>query len=120
MVFEDECEDHNGLSEESHATIRRAVLEAGLNAINHPTEWGGAGLTLLEQAVVQEELGKLTGALWDTVWRPANALRACTAEQRERWLLPGIRGERRDAVAITESSARLRPLADPDHRDPCR
>ena len=105
MMFEDECEEHNGLSDESHATIRRAVLEAGLHAINHPTEWGGAGLTLLEQAVVQEELGKLTGALWDTVWRPANALRACTAEQRERWLLPGIRGERRDAVAITESSA---------------
>ena len=105
MVFEDECEQHNGLSAESHATIRAAVLDAGLNAINHPTEWGGAGLTLLEQAVVQEELGKLTGALWDTVWRPANALRACTPEQRERWLLPGIRGERRDAVAITESSA---------------
>ena len=105
MVFEDECEQYNGLSDESHATIRAAVLEAGLNAINHPTEWGGAGLTLLEQAVVQEELGKLTGALWDTVWRPANALRACTPEQRERWLLPGIRGERRDAVAITESSA---------------
>ena len=105
MVFEDECEQHNGLSAESHATIHAAVLDAGLNAINHPTEWGGAGLTLLEQAVVQEELGMLTGALWDTVWRPANALRACTREQRERWLLPGIRGERRDAVAITESSA---------------
>jgi butyryl-CoA dehydrogenase len=118
MVFEDECEQHNGLSEESHATIRAAVLEAGLNAINHPVEWGGAGLTLLEQAVVQEELGRLTGALWDTVWRPANALRACTPEQRERWLLPGIRGERRDAVAITESSAgsdpsRIRTTATP-------
>jgi butyryl-CoA dehydrogenase len=105
MVFEEECEEHNGLSAESHATIRQAVLDAGLNAVNHPTEWGGAGLTLLEQAVVQEELGKLTGALWDTVWRPANALRACTEEQRERWLLPGIRGERRDAVAVTESAA---------------
>jgi butyryl-CoA dehydrogenase len=105
MVFEDECEEQNGLSAESHASIKAAVLDAGLNAINHPVEWGGAGLTLLEQAVVQEELGRLTGALWDTVWRPANALRACTEEQRERWLLPGIRGERRDAVAITESSA---------------
>ena len=79
------------------------MLDAGLHAINRPTEWGGAGLTLLEQAVVQDELGKLTNALWDTVWRPANALRACTPEQRERWLIPGIRGERRDAVAITEA-----------------
>lgn len=105
MVYEDECEAGNGLGAEAHAAIREAVLAAGLNAINHPAEWGGAGLTLLEQAVVQEELGKLTNALWDTVWRPANALRACTPEQRERWLLPGIRGERRDAVAITEESA---------------
>ena len=105
MVFEDDCEQGNGLPPEAHATIREAVLDAGLNAINHPTEWGGAGLTILEQAVVQEELGKLTGALWDTVWRPANALRACTPEQRERWLAPGIRGERRDAVAVTEASA---------------
>ena len=31
------------------------------------------------------------------VWRPANALRACNDAQRERYLLPGIRGERRDA-----------------------
>jgi acyl-CoA dehydrogenase len=105
MVFEDECEADNGLSAESHATVKAAVLEHGLNAINHPVELGGAGLTILEQAVVQEELGRLTGALWDTVWRPANPLGASTEEQRERWLVPGILGERRDAVAITESSA---------------
>ena len=34
MVFEDECEMDNGLSPESHAAIKAAVLEAGLNAIN--------------------------------------------------------------------------------------
>ncbi|HSV39930.1 MAG TPA: acyl-CoA dehydrogenase family protein [Nocardioidaceae bacterium] len=105
MVFENECEENNGLTPEAHTTIRESVLAAGLNAINHPASLGGAGLTILEQAVVQEELGKLTGALWDTVWRPANAFHACTPEQRERWLIPGIRGERRDAVAITEASA---------------
>jgi butyryl-CoA dehydrogenase len=105
MVYEDECEQNNGLDPQAHAAIREAVLAAGLNAINQPAEWGGAGLTLLEQAVVQEELGRLTNALWDTVWRPANAFKACTPEQRERWLLPGIRGERRDAVAITEETA---------------
>lgn len=105
MLHEDDCEAHNGLPPETHAAIRDAVLAAGLNAINQPAEWGGAGLTVLEQVVVQEELGKLTNALWDTVWRPANALRACTPAQRERWLLPGIRGERRDAVAITEEGA---------------
>jgi acyl-CoA dehydrogenase len=109
--FEEACELHNGLSAEDHAEIRGAVLETGLQAINMPEEWGGAGLTVLEQVVVQEELGKLTGALWDCVWRPANALRACTPAQRERYLLPDIRGERRDAVAITEAHAGSDPQA---------
>ncbi len=52
------------------------TLEAELNAINMPTEWGGQGLSLLEQVIVQERLGQLTNALWDAVWRPANALSA--------------------------------------------
>jgi butyryl-CoA dehydrogenase len=109
--FEDECENNNGLTPEGFATIRRAVLETGLQAINMPEAWGGAGLTVLEQVVVQDELGKLTNALWDCVWRPANALRACTPEQRDRWLIPDIRGERRDAVAITEANAGSDPGA---------
>jgi acyl-CoA dehydrogenase len=111
VPFEEACELHNGLSAHDHAEIRAAVLEAGLQGINMPEEWGGAGLTVLEQVVVQEELGKLTGALWDCVWRPANALRACTPEQRERYLIPDIRGERRDAVAITEAHAGSDPQA---------
>jgi butyryl-CoA dehydrogenase len=105
MAYEDDCEANNGLPDEVHAKLRQAVLDSGLQAINMPVEWGGAGLTVLEQAIVQEELGKLTGALWDVVWRPANALRACTPQQRERYLIPGIRGERRDAVAVTEADA---------------
>ncbi|MEV8564612.1 acyl-CoA dehydrogenase family protein [Streptomyces sp. NPDC051322] len=105
MQYEDQCEAENGLSVEALAAIREEVLASGLQAINMPTEWGGAGLTVLEQVVVQDELGKLTNALWDTVWRPANCLRACTPQQRERYLLPGIQGRCRDAVAITEENA---------------
>ena len=119
IPYENDCERDNGLSPEQHAEIRAAVLDAGLQAINMPSEWGGAGLSVLEQVVVQEELGKLTNALWDAVWRPANPFRACTPEQRARWLEPGIRGERRDAVAITEEHAGSDPsgiatVAEPD------
>src|SRR6476646_6515703 len=105
IPFEDECERNNGISGESHASIKASVLESGLQAINTPVEYGGAGLTVLEQAVVQDELGKLTNALWDTVWRPANPLTHATPEQRERYLIPGARGDRRDAVAISEANA---------------
>ncbi|MFI6660580.1 acyl-CoA dehydrogenase family protein [Streptomyces sp. NPDC050523] len=103
--YELQCEEDNGLPADVHAKVRDAVMEAGLQAVNMPAEWGGAGLTIAEQATVQEELGRLTGALWDMVWRPANALRFCTPAQRERFLIPVIKGERRDCYAVTEPGA---------------
>ena len=39
------------------------------------------------------------------MWRPANPLAHATPEQRERYLIPGARGDRRDAVAISEAGA---------------
>ena len=81
-VHELDCEEHNGLADDVLAELADAVRASGLAAINMPAEWGGAGLSILDQVLVQEELGGLTGALWDVVWRPANALRACDAGQR--------------------------------------
>jgi acyl-CoA dehydrogenase len=37
--------------------------------------------------------------------RPQNILMACNAEQRDRYLLPTVRGERMDALAMTEPGA---------------
>jgi acyl-CoA dehydrogenase len=111
MVHEEACEAANGLPPDVHREVAERVLHHGLNAINMPAEWGGAGLSVLDQVIVQEQLGQLTNALWDMVWRPANALRACDDAQRERYLLPGIRGERRDCVAVTERDAGSDPTA---------
>ena len=110
-VHEIACEENNGLPPEVHREVSGSVLRHGLNAINIPAEWGGQGLGVVDQVVVQEQLGQLTNALWDMVWRPANALRACDEAQRERYLLPGIRGERRDCVAVTERDAGSDPTA---------
>jgi acyl-CoA dehydrogenase len=103
--YELDCEMNNGLSAEQHEKVKQLIKNHGLAAINMPAEWGGAGLNTLEHAIVSEEVGKLTGALWDTMWRPANALKACTPAQREEYLIPEINGDRRDAVAITEPEA---------------
>lgn len=111
MVHEERCEAENGLPPEILADLRAKTLASGLNAINMPKEWGGAGLSVLEQVIVQEQLGQLTNALWDVVWRPANALTACTPKQRERYLLPTIRGERRDCYAVSEEHAGSDPTA---------
>ena len=105
MAYELDCEEQNGLNAEAHAEIADRVRELRLNAINMPAEWGGQGLSVLDQVLVQEELGRLTNALWDAVWRPANALRACSPEQRDEYLVPAIRGERRDCFAVTEAGA---------------
>ena len=99
-VHELACEEHNGLPADVHREVAKSVLRHGLNAINMPAEWGGQGLSVLDQVIVQEQLGQLT-----------NALRACDEAQRERYLLPGIRGERRDCVAVTERDAGSDPTA---------
>jgi acyl-CoA dehydrogenase len=105
IPFEIPCEEGRGLPDASLAEIRRLTLDHRLNAINMPAEWGGQGLSVLEQVIVSERLGQLTNALWDAVWRPANALRHCTPAQRERYLLPAIAGDQRDCFAVTEEKA---------------
>jgi acyl-CoA dehydrogenase len=105
IPYEIECEMNNGLSEQSLAGIRAATVEWGFNAINHSLEDGGRGLDLFQQVLVQEQMGKSTGALWDVVWRPAIPLKFGTEEQKETYLRPACRGERRDAYAITEAEA---------------
>jgi acyl-CoA dehydrogenase len=111
MVHEEACEEAGGLPAHVHREVADRVRHHALHAINMPAEWGGQGLGVLDQVIVQEQLGQLTNALWDMVWRPANALRACDEAQRERYLLPGIRGERRDCVAVTERDAGSDPSA---------
>jgi acyl-CoA dehydrogenase len=50
-------------------------------------------------------LGRTSFALQYAVHRPSNILRACNDEQKERYLLPTIRGERIECLGITEPDA---------------
>ncbi len=109
--YELACEANNGLSRDDHETLKQLVRGARLNATNMPAQDGGQGLNILEQAIVEEQLGRLTSSLWAVVWRPANALTACSPEQRERYLLPAIAGRRRGAFAVTEEGAGSDPTA---------
>jgi alkylation response protein AidB-like acyl-CoA dehydrogenase len=105
LPLELECEEHDGLGAESAANAKRAVLDADFNAINHAREDGGQGLDLFQQILIEEQWGTATGGLWDIPWRPSIPLANATPDQRERYLLPACRGERRDAYAITEEHA---------------
>ena len=85
--------------------IKRKTLDLGFYACNFPEEVGGAGLGHLDFALVERELGRGSMALTHFFGRPQNILMACEGEQRERYLFPAVRGERMDALAMTEPDA---------------
>ena len=66
---------------------------------------GGAGLNHLDFALVERELGRGSMALTHFFGRPQNILMACKGEQIENYLLPAVRGEKMDALAMTEPDA---------------
>ncbi|WP_343116289.1 acyl-CoA dehydrogenase family protein [Ostreiculturibacter nitratireducens] len=102
---EDEVERSGTVSPELAERIKRKTIELGFYACNFPEEVGGAGLTHLEFALVERELGRGSMALTHFFGRPQNILMACKGEQRDRYLLPAVRGERMDALAMTEPGA---------------
>ena len=85
--------------------IKRKTLELGFYACNFPQSVGCAGLNHLEFALVERELGRGSMALNHFFGRPQNILMACEGEQVERYLMPAVRGERMDALAMTEPGA---------------
>jgi acyl-CoA dehydrogenase len=99
-----EVEEHGPLASETSARIRRRAIEEGLWPMNVPRELGGLGSSVQEQVVAQEEAGRATNDLWGYVGGPYNALLACNAEQRRRYLDPTLRGEVAvgAAYAVTE------------------
>jgi acyl-CoA dehydrogenase len=85
--------------------IKQKTLDLGFYACNFPQEVGGAGLSHLEFALVERELGRGCMALNHFFGRPQNILMACEDDQKERYLLPAVRGEKMDALAMTEPGA---------------
>ena len=85
--------------------IKRKTLELGFYACNFPESVGCAGLSHLEFALVERELGRGSMALNHFFGRPQNILMACEGAQVERYLMPAVRGERMDALAMTEPGA---------------
>jgi alkylation response protein AidB-like acyl-CoA dehydrogenase len=79
---------------------------AGLYNMDIPVAMGGQGLSMLEQAVTQEELGRVTNALGWCGNNPQSwMLKACSPQQIEKWIQPLIRGEWHECYAITEPDA---------------
>ena len=102
---EDEVERLGDVPPDLVEEIRAKAQKSGLYAANMPAELGGGGLDAVGMVLVERELGRTSYALQWLVARPSNILQACEGEQRERYLLPTIRGERIDCLAMTEPGA---------------
>jgi acyl-CoA dehydrogenase len=102
------------------APIRAAAIEARLHGGSFARDLGGQGWTALEQVLVHEQLGQVTGGLWSYIPGAYNVLVHADADQRRRYLDPSLRGERSGSYAITESGAGsdARDLAATASRDP--
>ncbi len=103
---EQEVERTGVLRPELHQAIKAKAIDAGLYAANMPVEVGGAGLDSVTWILYEKELGHASYILhYGCVARPSNILLGCEGEQRERYLLPTVRGERTECLAMSEPSA---------------
>src|SRR5438093_9114684 len=112
MPLEDEAERRGGrLGEDVVGEIKRQAIQAGLAGGLHAREHGGQGWTRLEWALVEEQYGRTTNALHWHVPNAYNVWTHASSEQIDRYLRPALRGELKDAYAVTERDAGSDPSA---------
>ncbi len=86
-----------------HRQKKRAI-ELGFSAIDAPKCHGGLELPMVEQVAIWEQLGRVTNALsWCFSEPQMWMFEACTKEQIDDYVLPMMRGEKKDCFAITEA-----------------
>jgi len=102
---EDQVERTGDVPLELAQQIRDRCIDSGFYAANLPESVGGGGLSHLDFTLLERELGRGSMGLTHFFGRPSGILMACNDEQRERFLLPAVRGEKLDALAMTEPNA---------------
>ena len=107
IPWEVHAEMHDGeVPDDVRKKHKEGARKAGLYNMDIPTDMGGQGLSMLEQAVAQEQLGRVTNALGWCGNNPQSwMLKACSPQQIEKWIKPLIRDEMHECYAITEADA---------------
>jgi acyl-CoA dehydrogenase len=106
IPLEQEAEANGGrLPAERIETIKREAIAANLHGGLHPIEHGGQGWSRLEWALVEEQFGRSTNGIYWHVPNAYNVWEYGSPEQIEKYLKPALRGELKDAYAVTERDA---------------
>ena len=99
-------EESGRLEIEVGEAIKAKSRALGLYAMNMPEALGGGGLSTLDWMLVEEEFGRTTDILIRRAFGNVyDILLAGTEDQKDRWLIPAIKGERTFSVAFTEAEA---------------
>ena len=100
-----EAELNNGeLSAEIVNRNKSRAIELGFTRIDVPESHGGLDLSMTEQVAIWEQLGRVTNALSWCFSEPQRWMfEACSENQIDEFILPMMRGEKKDCYAITES-----------------
>lgn len=103
-VLRNERQGKPGLPPEKLKELQLKAKEAGFWGINTPKEYGGADLGQLMMAIVLMEVSK-TFVPFSFGGSADNILYYCNEEQKQKYLLPTINGEKKSCFAMTEPSA---------------
>ncbi|HEX6342434.1 acyl-CoA dehydrogenase family protein [Umezawaea sp.] len=103
-VLRRERANQPGLTYEELEALQQKAKSAGFWGVQTPTEYGGMGLGAVMTALIEAELGRSFvqfrfGGYADNILYHGNS------EQKQRYLLPTISGERKSCFAITEPGA---------------
>ena len=106
LPLEEEIETTGRLDPEKAKAIFAKSRELGFYAMNIPEQYGGGGLSAVDTMLAEEQFGHAKDILIRRAFGNVyESLLEGTDEQKRRWLLPTVRGERTCSIAITEPGA---------------
>lgn len=115
IPIEKQVPEGEELPDDVQAKLEAKTRDLGLWALEVPPEYGGAGLSCLAICVIYEEVSKSSVIPFRSrgIFGPKTGaiLLHCNDEQKEKYLLPVIRGEKRTCFAMTEPHAGSDPAS---------
>ncbi|HLN76463.1 MAG TPA: acyl-CoA dehydrogenase family protein [Nocardioidaceae bacterium] len=103
-VLARERRNERGLKAEELQALQDKAKQSGFFGVHTPEEYGGMGLGAVMNALVEVELGR-SFVQFKFAGEADNILFYANEEQKQRYLVPTINGERKSCFAITEPGA---------------
>jgi alkylation response protein AidB-like acyl-CoA dehydrogenase len=104
LVLERERRNERGITRDELRALRDKAKQSGFFGIQTPTEYGGMGLGAVLTALIEAEVGR-SFVPFSFGGDADNILYAANEDQKERYLVPTINGDKISCFAITEPGA---------------